>query len=291
MQKTYQATRLPFDLPDYQQAWEILIGDLRRELSGGEFDTWVRSMRPLGFQNGIYRVGVYNSFAKEWVESRLKSRMTQLLRATFHDDLAIDVQVMNGIYAPEAPSVPVEAESQRSDTAPAAEEEKEKRRPRERKEAEASPRKISLQKAYGSERASLIQPDRTLYVTLYFLLNWLPLLGHSAFAAIMAARSMCYWNPMTGELRNRVQTDMSELAARASVSVRTIKEVLSNELVQRYFLRYKVRRIMTENGIRTAGIVLLVRMDDPLTPEDQAGHNLPEEDHWYTAEFEDEEEE
>ena len=91
---------------------------------------------------------------------------------------------------------------------------------------------------------------------------------------------------MTGELRNTVETEMGELAQRAAVSVRTVKDVLANDLVQRYFLRYSVRRIMTTNGVRTAGIMLQVRMDDPLTPEDQAAHNLPEEERWYAAEFE-----
>jgi hypothetical protein len=101
----------------------------------------------------------------------------------------------------------------------------------------------------------------------------------------VAARSLCYWNPMTGELRNMVETEMADLAARAAVSVRTVKDVLANELVQRYFLRYRVRRTMTPNGIRTAGILLQVRMDDPLTPEDQAANNLPEEERWYANEF------
>jgi hypothetical protein len=127
-----------------------------------------------------------------------------------------------------------------------------------------------------------------MFLTMYFFNNWLTLLGHSAMTTIIAARSLCYWNPMTGELRNVVETDMSELARRASVSVRTVKDVLNNELVKKYFLRYRVRRMMTPNGVRTAGIVLQVRMDDPLTPEDQDLHHLTEEERWYTVDFEDE---
>ena len=71
--------------------------------------------------------------------------------------------------------------------------------------------------------------------------------------------------------------------------MRTVKDVLNTELVQRYFLRYKVRRIVTPNGVRTAGILLQVRMDDPLTPEDQAAYSQPEEELWYSAEFGEEE--
>jgi hypothetical protein len=141
-----------------------------------------------------------------------------------------------------------------------------------------------LQRAYGSERAGIIQPERGMFVTMYFFNNWLPLLGHSAFTIILAARSMCYWNPLTGDLRNVIETEMAELAARASVSVRTVKDVLNHELVQKYFIRYKVRRVMTPNGVRTAGISLQVRMDDPLIPEDQSLKGVDETD-WYLPEF------
>ena len=42
---------------------------------------------------------------------------------------------------------------------------------------------------------------------------------------------------------------------------------------------------MTSNGVRTAGISLQVRMDDPLTPSDQVQSGLMEEEEWYLAEF------
>jgi hypothetical protein len=148
-----------------------------------------------------------------------------------------------------------------------------------------------LQRAYGDRRAAVIQPERGMFVTLYFLYQWLPLIGQSAMTVILAARSMCYWNPMTGELRNVVETEMKEIAQRAAVSVRTVKAVLNDELVKTYFLRYKVRRVMTTNGVRTAGIVLQVRMDDPLTPEDQLSHDLTENEEWYLPEFAEEDDE
>lgn len=47
---------------------------------------------------------------------------------------------------------------------------------------------------------------------------------------------------------------------------------------------------MTPNGVRTAGIALQVRMDDPLTPEDQIRIGYENEDIWYSSEFDDESE-
>lgn len=281
MNQMVQTTSTPIEMPSYQQAWEFALGQLRTETSRGDFDTWVKPIRPMGFKEHVYTLGVYNAYARDWVESRLKSRITQLLSGALQDRLSIRLVIMNGLFpGEEVFEAPPAAPAAAVDTPPVI----------QFQNGDTSPRKVMLQRAYGSERARLIQPERGMFVTLYFFINWLPLLGHSAADAILAARSMCYWNPMTGELRNTVEIEMRDLAKRASVSVRTIKDVLANPLVRRYFLRYKVRRVMTPNGIRTAGIILMVRMDDPLTPEDQQQNHLPEDERWYTADFENEEE-
>jgi hypothetical protein len=233
------------------------------------------------------------------VESHLQGRINGLLGGVYTEPVRCKVVVANS-YAPAknrtdeltltpAPHKREPARKGRGEDEPAATDED-----ADLTENQAQPptrtRKVMLQRAYGSERARVIQPERGMFVTLYFFNNWLPLLGHSAYTVILAARSMCYWNPMTGELRNTLETEMSELARRAAVSVRTVKDVLNNELVQKYFLRYKVRRMMTPNGVRTAGILLLVRMDDPLTPQDQESSHLAEDDRWYLPDFADDDE-
>jgi hypothetical protein len=286
-----QTTRL---VVDHQDAWQMVLSQLRSEMSRAMFETWVEPLRVLGYRSQVFQLGASNPYARDWVESHLKNRITHLLKGLYNQPLTVEIAISNGFY----PAQPLEAGQEAATVptgtqAPASAEvgaEVPLPLPTEPGQAEPSRRKTMLQRAYGSQRASVIQPERGMFLTLYFFNNWLPLLGHSGATVILAARSMCYWNPLTGELRNIVETDMSEIARRASVSVRTVKEVLGGELVQNYFLRYKVRRMMTPNGVRTAGIVLQVRMDDPLTPEDQAAYSLPEENHWYTGEFEDEEE-
>jgi hypothetical protein len=276
---------------DHQDAWQMVLSQLRSEMSRALFETWVEPLRVLGYRDRVFQLGASNPYARDWVDNHLKNRIMQLLKGLYNESLAVQVSVNNGFYPdlPAAPEAPAPAEAASPEAAATLPEESPIPAPPEGSQPEPSRRKTMLQRAYGSRRASVIQPERGMFLTLYFFNNWLPLLGHSAATVILAARSMCYWNPMTGELRNTVETEMGEIARRAAVSVRTVKDVLAGELVQSYFLRYKVRRMMTPNGVRTAGIVLQVRMDDPLTPEDQAAHNLPEEEHWYTGEFEDEE--
>ena len=290
-------TQLPApQAPSYQEAWDMVLSQLRMEMSRAQFETWVQPLRPLGYQERIFTISAFNPFAREWVENRLKSRITHLIEGLYNDTVTLQVVVGNAFYregesqsaptaaAPVTPPGPAVSDPLEAAT-PAAAAEPDKQPPPLTKN-----RKVMLQRAYGSERARVIQPERGMFVTLYFFDNWLPLIGHSAVAIILAARTMCYWNPMTGELRNEVETEMGELARRAAVSVRTVKDVLNTDLVQRYFLRYKVRRIVTPNGVRTAGILLQVRMDDPLTPEDQAAYSQPEEERWYSVDFEEGEE-
>ncbi len=275
MDHTVQPLPLRFEVSDHRHAWRMVVDQLRMEMSKNSFDTWVQPLEPLGYRNSVFTLRAYNTYARDWVENRLKSRITRLLEGLYGESVTLRLVV---------DELPIDARSSQPETVA---EDIRSKTDRDQKEAPSltPSRKVMLQRAYGTERARVIQPERGMFLTLYFFSEWLPLIGHSAMAVILAARSMCYWNPMTGELRNTVETDMSTLAARASVSVRTVKDVLNNELVERYFLRYKVRRVMTPNGVRTAGIVLQVRMDDPLTPADQVAYNLPEEEIWYLPEF------
>lgn len=305
MNQTMQTSSVPYSMPHHQQAWEFVLSQLRTETSRADYDAWIKPLFPISYQDKVFTVGTYNSYGREWVESRLTSSITRLLSGAFNERLTVKVVLVNsfltgaGVVAPDAA---VEAPPAREAVSPAlpdpaapapypaAPGEGSAPAKRERKK-EDSPRKLILERAYGSERAALIQPERTMYLTHYFFLRWVPLLGHSAAAVVMAARSYCYWNPANNETRNVFETDMAQLAQRASVSVRTVKDVLASELVRKYFIRYTVRRHMTPNGVRTAGITLAVRMDDPLTPEDQAAHNLKEDEHWYPPAFDDESDE
>jgi hypothetical protein len=277
------ASRPPHPQPNQRDAWQIVLGQLQAEMARTMFETWVQPLRVVNFQDGVFTLGAFNPFARDWVVNRLKSRLTQLLNAVYSEPVELQVVVINEFYRPEQSVVSTMQAQDHTESRV------EKAAPEEKIQVPNN-RKIMLQRAYGSQRAKLIEPERGMFVTLYFFYSWLPLLGHSAYAAILAARSLCYWNPMTGELRNVIETDMSELAQRAAVSVRTVKDVLSNDLVRQYFLRYKVRRIITPNGVRTAGISLQVRMDDPLTPQDQELSGLAENEPWCSPDFETEEE-
>lgn len=285
MDQTQKDPALSVNLPGYQEAWQMVLGSLQAEMSKALYDTWVQPLKPIGYQNKTFTIGAFNPYGKSWVEERLSSRIEHILENLYEEPVKLSVTVSNSFYKDRVLDKTITVAPTLAPKKPAPSQSKPADPDRVDIAAEPSNRKMMLQRAYGSERARIIQPERGMFITGYLFSNWLPLIGHSAFAVILAARSLCYWNPMTGELRNVVETEMGELANRAAVSVRTVKDVLNDDLVMRYFLRYRVRRVMTSNGVRTAGISLQVRMDDPLTPTDQVQSGLMEEEEWYLAEF------
>jgi len=288
------------NIPSHEEAWEMILGQLRAEMSRADFDTWVRPLRPLGFRNEdeeVFRLAAVNDFARQWVQSRLDGRISKMLSGLYQRDVQIAVEVSNGFYTSQSlkmlqsesgspPKKTPKSTSKSSQTVVDEDEDQAFEKSFKRKGS----RKAMLMRAYGSQRAMVIQPERGMFQTNYMWNQWVPLIGLSAYAVIKAARMMCYWNPETGEIRNIIETEMKDLADRAHVSVRTLKTMLKNDLIKRYFIRYTVRRVMTPNGVRTAGIRLQVRMDDPLTPADQESIGDYDDGTWFSPEFEDEHE-
>ena len=291
MDEMVQAQLTSIDKNDFQQVWEVVSTQLRLEMSKPLYEAYIQPLKARGYQNEVFTLIANNAFMRDWVESRLKIPITRQLEGLLNRRVTLNLELASdsSAGAPGTQNLPFITPQDPADTS-ASEPSGAEPIPPEGK-GKISARKMALQRAYGSKRAAVIQPERSLMITQYFFSNWLPLIGHSAMAVILAARSMCYWNPINGELRNEIETEMSQLAEKAAVSVRTVKSVLNDELVRKYFLRYRTRRIMTPNGVRTAGILLLVRMDDPITPDDQVRYALPEDEFWYAPEYGDAEDE
>lgn len=62
-----------------ERAWQAALGQLQIEMPKAAFDTWVREARFLAYEDGCFVIGVANAYARDWLESRLKSTATRLL--------------------------------------------------------------------------------------------------------------------------------------------------------------------------------------------------------------------
>jgi hypothetical protein len=226
-----------------KQAFDQAKQNLSRH--GGKLTKMLAGCHIIGRENGTVKIAAGNELDTKWLEARA----TRYIEHELMGILADEVEV---IFETHPDGV----------------------------EPLANGQEVGISPAYGENKAAIIQPNQLIVQTRYFWHHWRPLLGGSASDVVVAARSLCYWNPKTGERRNKVSTDRSELSCLACCSEKTVTRALKKDLVKRYFVRSKIARTMTSQGARNMGLNLWVRMDDPLTPEDQEKYNLDEPTIW-----------
>ncbi|MFO7943675.1 MAG: chromosomal replication initiator protein DnaA [Anaerolineales bacterium] len=80
-----------------KQAWRSAVGQLQLEMHKSAFDTWVRDAQLLDVSKGTFRIGVQNAYARDWLESRLKNTIIQLLTGTLDRNIDVEFVVMQSM--------------------------------------------------------------------------------------------------------------------------------------------------------------------------------------------------
>ncbi|HEX3264581.1 MAG TPA: chromosomal replication initiator protein DnaA [Candidatus Limnocylindrales bacterium] len=95
---------------DAKQVWRAALGELQVTLSPANFETWLRDTALVEVDDTKFRIAVPNGFAKDWLESRYRSLISQTLgrivgygvqvdfvvAATESDGATADVPATNG---------------------------------------------------------------------------------------------------------------------------------------------------------------------------------------------------
>jgi chromosomal replication initiator protein len=64
---------------DVKQVWRAALGELQVSLSPANFETWLRDTALVEVDDNRFRISVPNGFAKDWLESRYRSLISQTL--------------------------------------------------------------------------------------------------------------------------------------------------------------------------------------------------------------------
>jgi chromosomal replication initiator protein len=64
---------------DAKQVWRAALGELQVSLSPANFETWLRDTAIVDVDDNRFRISVPNGFAKDWLESRYRSLISQTL--------------------------------------------------------------------------------------------------------------------------------------------------------------------------------------------------------------------
>jgi chromosomal replication initiator protein len=64
---------------DAKQVWRAALGELQVSLSPANYETWLRDTRLVDVDEQRFRIAVPNGFAKDWLETRYRSLISQTL--------------------------------------------------------------------------------------------------------------------------------------------------------------------------------------------------------------------
>ena len=65
----------------HQDAWQMVLGQLNAEMKRADYNTWISSVEPLGFNGNPdkFRLAVKNYLNKNYLDSRYNGRISRLL--------------------------------------------------------------------------------------------------------------------------------------------------------------------------------------------------------------------
>ena len=125
---------------------------------------------------------------------------------------------------------------------------------------------------YHSARESITQPGHYVACHRYFVEHWRLLLEPLGFALVLYLRSLCYYNPVTGETRNIV-TELSrdDMAKACGVSRRTLIRYFTDNPWIHYFVSTNHTYEETDHGLNAqVENSYVIMMTDPLIPDHYA---------------------
>jgi chromosomal replication initiator protein len=86
---------------DAKQVWRAALGELQVSLSPANYETWLRDTQLVDVDEQRFRIAVPNGFAKDWLESRYRSLISQTLARIV--GYSVQVEFLVGT-APDAPA-------------------------------------------------------------------------------------------------------------------------------------------------------------------------------------------
>jgi chromosomal replication initiator protein len=100
---------------DAKQVWRAALGELQVSLSPANFETWLKDTALVAVDDTLFRVAVPSGFAKDWLESRYRSLISQTLARVVGYSVTLEFEVREV-----APSERADSEEQTEAADPAA---------------------------------------------------------------------------------------------------------------------------------------------------------------------------
>src|SRR5215212_4740847 len=105
---------------DAKQVWRAALGELQVSLSPANFETWLRDTHLVDVDDQRFRIAVPNGFAKDWLETRYRSLISQTLARIVGYSVQVEfaVQPSNGTPEPATVQEPDAGSERTAEAAP-----------------------------------------------------------------------------------------------------------------------------------------------------------------------------
>ena len=80
--------------PAAQRIWEAALGQLQIHVTKPNYETWLKDTVGLHFANGRFVVGTPTEFVKEWLSTRLRSRVSQTVGGIVGQPTEVSFQII-----------------------------------------------------------------------------------------------------------------------------------------------------------------------------------------------------
>lgn len=136
---------------------------------------------------------------------------------------------------------------------------------------QSQPQSVSVRFDYHSAYNEIVNPKHFVSDTLYYVKNWLPKLGGNGHLIVTVLRSYGFYDGAHGKHRDGIDIDQRKLAEECGLSLSTLqREFVKNAVLARFVQREFVVERDRAGRILQEHYIYRVKMDDPLTLEDQA---------------------
>ena len=103
-----------------EQAWQAVLGQLQMDMPKASFDTWVRNAEIVSYEDNVFFIGVPNAYARDWLESRLSSKIKRLLCGVLNRTVSLRFVVWQaGADKPAEETVPQQEQEEEHEIPPA----------------------------------------------------------------------------------------------------------------------------------------------------------------------------
>jgi chromosomal replication initiation ATPase DnaA len=137
-----------------EKAWQAAVANLELDMSRAAFNTWVKPVRLVSFENDTFVIGCTNTYGRDWLEGRLTTTLERFLRGVMNREIKVRFVVCDQEVDDADDLIQEEVQDQEDD-------------------ADDS---LELDIHHSSIRNILVEPGRVVRLPVYNL-RWLPYVG------------------------------------------------------------------------------------------------------------------